>query len=114
MERQEESKKTLRAIQDSMGNIQRSIGSLSKSVADLERGSTGSVAQSLDRVTKELQVLESALKEHIGSHVGTLSANLLGRGGFWKGIWVVVGTQAACWIVYEVYRSKKDKGKKFL
>ena len=63
---------------------------------------------------QELKQIESALKEHIGGHVGVLSESLVGRGGFWKGIWMVVGVQAAGWILYETYRSKRKSGKKLL
>ena len=112
---------TLRRIESSLGTIARSLASVSNSITQLQSevsrvgSSSGTVASSLQRLTTELKLLESALKEHIGGHVGILSESLLGRGGFWKGIWIVIGAQAAGWVVYEVYRSKKDKaGKKFM
>jgi hypothetical protein len=58
--------------------------------------------------------LETVLKEHLTGHVGVLSESLVNRGGFWKGILIVVGVQAAGWVVYEVYRKRQDMPKKLL
>ena len=68
----------------------------------------------LRSLTNELKRLESALKEHMSGHVGVLSESLVGRGGFWKGIWLVIGVQAAGWVVYAMYRDRRDTGKKLL
>jgi len=62
----------------------------------------------------ELRSLENALKEHMSGHVGILHESLVGRGGFWRGIWMVVAVQAAGWVIYEFYRNKKDMGKKLV
>jgi chromosome segregation ATPase len=117
---QEETQLSLRRIEAALATISRSIGSLSTSVHEVQvevsksGGSSGSIANTLEQLTAELKRLEIALKDHIGGHVGVLSQSLVGRGGFWKGIWVVVGVQLAGWVCYELYRNKKDKGKKFL
>jgi hypothetical protein len=116
---QEETQLTLRRIEASIATISRSIGSLSSSLTQVQTevsksGSSTAVVDLLQRLTQELKELESALKEHIGGHVGLLSESLVGRGGFWKGIWMVVAVQAAGWILYEMYRSKRKSGKKLL
>lgn len=77
-------------------------------------GSSGSIQETMAKLSNELKQLEITLKEHMSGHVGILSESLVGRGGFWKGIWMVVGVQAAGWVIYEYYRSKKDNGKKFI
>ena len=117
---QEDTQLSLRRIEAALATISRSIGSLSTSVHEVQvevsksGGSSGSIANTLEQLTNELERLEIALKDHIGGHVGALSQSLVGRGGFWKGIWVVVGVQLLGWVLYEFYRNKKDKGKKFL
>jgi hypothetical protein len=120
-EYQDDTKLTLRRLEASLATISRSLGSISTSLTQIQAevtrtgSSSVTVADSLQRFTNELKRLEGALKEHIGGHVGVLSESLVGRGGFWTGIWIVVGVQTAGWIIYELYRSKKDKaGKKFL
>ena len=77
-------------------------------------GGSGSIANTLQKLSTELGRLENALKEHMSSRVGVLSQSLVGRGGFWKGIWIIIGVQTAGWIIYEIYRSKKDTGKKLI
>lgn len=73
------------------------------------------MTDTLQRLTGELLRLENALKEHMSGHVGVLSQSLVGRGGFWRGIWMVVGVQLTGWVVYEFYRTRKDKfGKKII
>ena len=100
--------------------ISRTIGTITTSLQQIENegakagGLSGSIADSVQRLSGELNRLESVLKEHMSGHVGVLSESLVGRGGFWKGIWLVVGVQATGWICYEIYRTRKDKGKKFL
>jgi hypothetical protein len=117
---QDETQLTLRRLEAALGTISRSIGSVSATLLQVQNevsksgGSSTSVATSLEQLTSELKRLETALKDHIGGHVGILSESLVGRGGFWRGIWIVVGVQATGWVVYEWYRNKKDKGKKFL
>jgi hypothetical protein len=120
-EYQDDTKLILRRIEGSVAAISRSLGSMATTLnhiqTDIARnpGSSGTVIDSLQRFTMELKRLEIGLKEHIGGHVGLLSESLVGRGGFWKGVWIVVGVQAAGWILYEFYRNKKDNGgKKFL
>jgi len=109
----------LRRIETSLSAISGSIGTLSGTVNQLQNditksGGSGSIADMLQRLSTELVRLENVLKEHMSGHVGLLSESLVGRGGFWKGIWMVVGVQMAGWIIYEIYRSKKDTGKKFI
>ena len=117
---QDQSDIVLRRIETSLSAISRSIGTLSGTVNQLQNdiakpgGSLGSIADTLQRLSDELVRLETALKEHMSGHVGVLSESLVGRGGFWKGIWMVIGVQTAGWVVYEIYRSKKDTGKKFI
>jgi hypothetical protein len=117
---QEETQLALRRIEAALGTISRSISSISSTLLQVQNdvsksgGSSNSVASSLEQLTSELKRLETALKDHMSGHVGILSESLVGRGGFWRGIWIVVGVQAAGWVVYELYRNKKDKGKKFL
>lgn len=117
---QEDMQLTLKRIEASIATISRSIGSLSTSLQQVQNdvtkfgGSSGSMQDSISRLSSELSGLESALKEHMSGHVGILSESLVGRGGFWKGIWLVIGVQATGWVIYEFYRNKKDHGKKFL
>lgn len=77
-------------------------------------GLSGVTGEALQKLSGELARLEIALKDHMSGHVGVLSESLVGRGGFWKGIWMVVCVQAAGWVIYEYYRSKKDNSKKFI
>ena len=77
-------------------------------------GNPSSVEATLRTLTTELTRLESALKEHMSGHVGVLSESLVGRGGFWKGIWLVISVQAMGWVVYALYRNRQDTGKKLL
>jgi hypothetical protein len=111
---------TLRRIEGSVAAISRSLGSLATTLNHIQTDvtrrsdSSGTVKDSLQRFTMELKRLEIGLKEHIGGHVSVLSESLVGRGGFWKGVWIVVGVQAAGWILYEFYRNKKDNGGKKL
>ena len=117
---QDQSDIVLRRIEASTNAIARSIGSLSGTVNQLQNditkagASSGSIADTLQRLSDELVRLEAALKDHMSGHVGILSESLVGRGGFWKGIWMVIGVQTAGWVVYEIYRGKKDTGKKFI
>lgn len=115
----DETQITLRRIETSIATISRSIGSLSQTLTQVQgdiskSGSSTAVVDLLKGLTSELEQLESALKDHIGGHVGVLSESLVGRGGFWKGIWMVMGVQAAGWILYETYRSRRKSGKKLL
>jgi len=116
----DENNQVLRRLENAVNTISRSIGTISQSVTQLQRDITkaGDVPSNVDgtlrRLTTELSRLESALKEHMSGHVGILSESLVGRGGFWKGIWLVVGVQAAGWVIYAVYRNRQDTGKKLL
>ena len=105
---------TITAISKAMGTVSNSVNQLQKDVPR-NGGSIASITDTLQRLTGELLRLENALKEHMSGHVGVLSQSLVGRGGFWTGIWMVVGVQLTGWVVYEFYRTKKDKfGKKIL
>jgi hypothetical protein len=116
----DENNQVLRRLENAVNTISRSIGTISQSVSQLQRdiAKNGDVPSNVDgtlrRLTTELSRLESALKEHMSGHVGILSESLVGRGGFWKGIWLVIGVQAAGWVIYAVYRNKQDTGKKLL
>lgn len=116
----EETQLTLKRIESSVASIARSIGTLSTLIQQVQNevtksgGSSGTMQESINRLSSELNRLEGALKEHLSGHVGVLSESLVGRGGFWKGIWLVIGVQATGWVIYEYYRSKRDKPKKFL
>jgi hypothetical protein len=117
---QEKNSLVLRRIEASMSTISRSIGTLSTALGHIQDdvsktgGSSGSTTDTLTKLTMELKHLESALKEHMSGHVGLLSESLVGRGGFWRGIFLVVAFQAAGWVLYEMYRHKKDDAKKFI
>lgn len=110
----------LRRLETSLTAISKSIGTLSGALNQLQLdvfksgGSSESIENTVTKLRGELARLETVLKEHTSGHIGVLSESLVGRGGFWKGIWMVVGVQAAGWVIYEYYRSKKDNGKKFL
>lgn len=116
----EETQLTLKRIESSVASIARSIGTLSTLIQQVQNevtksgGSSGTMQESINRLSSELNRLEGALKEHLSGHVGVLSESLVGRGGFWKGIWLVIGVQATGWVIYEYYRSKREKPKKFL
>lgn len=116
----DENNQVIRRLENAVNIISRSIGTISQSVSQLQRdiAKNGDVPSTVDgtlrRLTTELSRLESALKEHMSGHVGILSESLVGRGGFWKGIWLVIGVQAAGWVIYAVYRNKQDTGKKLL
>ena len=117
---QDQSDLALRRLETSISTLSRSIGTLSQSLNQIQsdltksEGSWASIEDTLRGLTTELGRLETALKEHMSGHVDILSESLVGRGGFWKGIWMVVAVQAAGWVVYEIYRNKKDTEKKFL
>ena len=102
-----------------MNAVSRSIGTLSTSLAQVQKdvaksGGASGIEDSVRRLSTEMGRLETALKEHMSGHVGVLSESLVGRGGFWKGIWLVIGVQAAGWVLYEMYRNKKYAGKKMI
>ena len=112
---QDQSDIILRRIETSLSAISRSMGTLSGAVNQLQNDITrpsGSIADTLRKLSDELVRLETALKEHMSNHVDILSKSLVGRGGFWKGIWMIIGVQTVGWVVYEIYRSKKDTEKK--
>jgi hypothetical protein len=116
---QEETQLTLKRIEASVATIARSIGSLSSLIQQIQieitkSGGSSSMQDSMGRISSELNRLEGGLKEHLSGHVGVLSQSLVGRGGFWSGIWLVIGVQATGWVIYDYYRNKRDKGKKFL
>jgi len=117
---QEETQLTLKRVEASIATISRSIGAISSLIQQVQSevaksgGSSGSMQDSIRSLSSELIRLEQAMKEHLSGHVGLLSESLVGRGGFWKGIWLVIGVQATGWVIYEYYRSKRDNGKKFL
>lgn len=117
---QDQSNIVLRRIEASVNVISKSLVSLSGTVNQLQKditnsgGSSASVADTLKSLSNELAKLETALKDHMSGHVGILSESLVGRGGFWKGIWMVIGVQTAGWVIYEIYRGKKDTGKKIV
>lgn len=117
---QDQSDIVLRRIEASLNVISRSLVSLSGTVNQLQKditnsgGSSASIADTLKSLSNELVKLEAALKDHMTGHVGILSESLVGRGGFWKGIWMVIGVQTAGWVIYEIYRGKKDTEKKIL
>lgn len=116
----DENNQVIRRLENAVNTISRSIGTISQSVSQLQRdiAKNGDIPSNVDgtlrRLTTELSRLESALKEHMSGHVGILSESLVGRGGFWKGIWLIIGVQAAGWVIYAVYRNKQDTGKKLL
>jgi hypothetical protein len=117
---QDQSNIVLRRIEASVNVISKSLVSLSGTVNQLQKditnsgGSSASIADTLKSLSNELVKLETALKDHMSGHVGILSESLVGRGGFWKGIWMVIGVQTAGWVIYEIYRGKKDTGKKIV
>ena len=120
-ELKEQTNLVLQRMETSIATISRSLGTMSNSLNQLQKdisktgGSTTIVSDTIQRLNAELLRLENALKEHMSGHVGVLSQSLVGRGGFWKGIWMVVGVQAAGWVIYEFYRNRKDNtGKKLL
>jgi ABC-type transporter Mla subunit MlaD len=110
----------LRRLENAINTISRSIGTISQTVTQIQRdvakngGNPSSVEETLRTLTAELKRLESALKEHMSGHVGVLSESLVGRGGFWTGIWLVIGVQAVGWVVYVFYHNRQDTGKKLL
>ena len=89
-----------------MNQIQRDVAKIG--------GKPSLVEGTLRTLTAELKHLESALKEHMSGHVGVLNESLVGRGGFWTGIWLVIDVQAAGWVVYARYHNRQDTGKKLL
>lgn len=103
-----------------MTTISKSMATLSTSLNQIQvevsksGGSSTSIEGTLRSIASELKQLEKTLKEHMNDHVGVLSKSLVGRGGFWSGIWMVIIVQTVCWAIYEFYRNKKDPGKKFL
>ena len=116
----DENNQVLRRLENAVNTISRSIGTISQTLAQIQRdvakngGNPSSVEATLRTLTSELTRLESALKEHMSGHVGLLSESLVGRGGFWTGIWLVIGVQAVGWVVYALYHNRQDTGKKLL
>ena len=117
---QDENNLVFRRLEASVGSISKSVGILSTILTDIQSDETnsarrfGSVEETLSKLTRELNRLESTLKDHMNGHIGVLNESLVGRNGFWRGIFLVVGFQATGWILYELYRSKKENAKKFL
>lgn len=117
---QDENSNILRRLENTLNMISRSIGTISTTLTQVQRdvsksgGNPTSIEGTLRTLTAELKRLESALKEHMSGHVGVLSESLVGRGGFWKGIWLVIGVQAGGWVIYALYRNRQDTGKKLL
>ena len=116
----DENNQVLRHLENAVNAISRSIGTISQTLTQIQRdvakngGNPSSVEATLRTLTAELTRLESALKDHMSGHVGVLSESLVGRGGFWSGIWLVIGVQAAGWVVYALYHNRQDTGKKLL
>jgi hypothetical protein len=109
-----------RRLEASINSISKSIGSLSDIVTRIQSDSAkvGALAvtaeETMRKLMTELNRLELGLKEHMSDHVGSLSESLLGRSGFWRGIFLVIGVQATGWVIFEVYRNRRDNGKKLL
>jgi septal ring factor EnvC (AmiA/AmiB activator) len=119
-EQQEQQNLLLRRLETTLQGVSKSLGTLSETLNQVQRdmaksgGSIKTIESTLRKLSTELERLETKLKEHMSGHVGVLSASLVGRGGFWSGIWLVIGVQAAGWVIYELYQRKKDYAKKFL
>jgi hypothetical protein len=94
-----------------------SISNLENKLDNTQRGvqsTDNSLQQMLPLIRSELSRLESNLANHVSGNVGELTGSIVGRGGFWTGIWLLVVFQAAAFVVYEYYRSKKDDMKKYV
>jgi hypothetical protein len=112
----EELQTSIRRMESAINAVSRSLSGLSSTVSNIQIEVQGSrtTADSVQRLQAELARLESAIKEHLSGHVGILSESLIGRGGFWKGVWLLIGVQAIGWVIYEIYRNKRRHSKKFL
>jgi ABC-type transporter Mla subunit MlaD len=117
---QEQADTILRRLETTVDTISKSVGSMSGALNQVQNdvtktgGSSGSIQDTLRTLGSELRRLENALKEHVSTNVETLSESILGRGGFWPGIWLVISVQVAGWVIYEIYRDRKDYNKKYV
>ena|SRR5271156_1764382 len=117
---QESQNLILRRVEASLNAQARSISTISNLLTQLQKQSpTGTTPSSIEitvsKLNEEMKRLEQVLKEHMSGHLSLLNKTLVGRGGFWRGIWMVVGVQVVGFVVYEVYRSRrKGNGKKLL
>lgn len=120
-EMQESHNLVLRRVESSLTAQARSISTISNLLTQLQKQSetgvagSASIENTISRLNEEIKRLEAVLKDHMSGHLSILNQTLVGRGGFWKGIWMVVGVQVVGFVVYEVYRSRrKGNGKKLL
>lgn len=118
---QESHNLVLRRVESSLTAQARSISTISNLLTQLQKQSetgvagSASIENTISRLNEEIKRLEAVLKDHMSGHLSILNQTLVGRGGFWKGIWMVVGVQVVGFVVYEVYRSRrKGNGKKLL
>jgi hypothetical protein len=107
----------IQTVEDRLSNILQTVRNTDSKLDNTHgrvQGNTDSIQQLINNINSELKRIEQNLATHVTGNFGSLSDSIIKPGGFWSGIWLLIAVQAAAFVIYEYYRSKKDDAKKYV